>query len=643
MMNNKFLILIAILLFGLCGNAQEYVVGFGCQTDTKSSHPRILYNDNEATLPFFDDFTELGGSPSQLRWQGRCAFVNSGFPYLPVNYRAATLDLVDEYGIVYSNGSSNPFIGDSLMSVAIRLDSVNGRALTPADSLYFSFYYQAGGYGDTPDENDSLVLCFGYGYDELVVDPETGFEIIYEKTAWKHIWSTTGNVSDNSFIKVMIPIVDTCFFKERFYVLFYNYGTLPTQMYPNDRSNMDIWNIDFVYLNEKRSANPFIKEDSYPKVGLTGQNPTLLNRYRSMPYKQYIETSPAVSMDYKIQIFASNMDSMNHQVCYSFDVENNATGEVYHVNDTNFVLNQYDTNGHASYNIRMKNFRYPDDIQSDTASFTIRQYIDVIDQYGESVAGDSIISRQGFYNYYAYDDGIPEKGYGLTPDDTFMATQFNVAIPDKIYGVQLLFNRTYNDANFNFFDIYVWGNNDGKPGNVIYVLEDQRPPFGGYTPECMYEFEYYEFEQPVTVSGTFYVGIRQQEKKSINIGFDTSRDCSAYNFFKVNTAWESSSYPGALMIRPVVGANYYVEIAENQGKTSQLTLSPNPVSNVMQINGIDENDCKEIVVFDVTGRAVMKTPYHKELNVNNLSDGVYVVRVINNDGSSLQSKFVVSK
>lgn len=644
MMRNRFLILMAVMLFGLYGNAQEYLVGFGGPAETKEDQPRVIPNDNVATLPFFDDFTtSLGGGPSQQRWQGRCAFVNSGFPYLPVNYRAVTLDLVDEYGSVYSNGSSNPFIGDSLMSVAIRLDSIDGRALTPADSLYFSFYYQAGGYGDAPDENDSLVLCFGYGYDELVVDPETGFEIIYERIAWKHVWSIPGENFDNSFTKVMIPIVDTCFFKNRFYVLFYNYGTLPTTMYPNDRSNMDIWNIDFIYLNEKRTVNPFIKEDSYPKVGLTGQAPTLLNRYKSMPYKQYKETSPVVSMDYKIQIFASNMDSMNHQVCYSCDVENNANGDVYHVNDTNFILNQYETDGLAAYNIMMKNFRYPDNIQCDTASFTIRQYIDVIDQYGGFIAGDSIISHQGFYNYYAYDDGIPEKGYGLSPDDTFMATQFNVAVPETLYGVQLLFNRTLNNANFNFFDVYVWGNNDGKPGNVIYVLEDQRPPFYMYEPENKYEFEYYEFEEPVTVSGIFYVGIRQQEKKSINIGFDTSNDCSAYNFFKVNTTWESSTFPGALMIRPVVGESYYVDVDENQCETAKLVVSPNPVSNTLHINGLSGNLCKEIAVFDMTGRALMKMSYCNELNVSDLSNGMYIVRVINKDGSLLTSKFVISK
>lgn len=639
MMNRKLYILVAIMFFGLCGKAQEYLVGFGNGAGTRDGQQRIVYNDNVATLPFFDDFTELGNSPSQQRWQGYCVFTNSGFPYLPVNYRAATLDLVDEQGAVYNNGSSSPFIADSLMSVAIRLDSLDGRALTPADSLYLSFYYQAGGYGDAPDKNDSLVLCFGYGYDELVVDPETGFEVVYERTAWKHIWSTGGMDFDSTFTKVMIPITDTCFFKERFYILFYNYGTLPTTMYPNERSNMDMWNIDFVYLNAGRTSNPFIKEDTYPKVSLTGQKPLMLKRYSSMPYRQYAETSPEVSMNYFIPVFATNLDSMNHQVHYYCDVENNSNGTVYHVNDTAFLLNQYLTDGVTAHNVLLKNFRFPDNIQDDSASFTIRQYIDVVDQYGTAVAGDSIVSSQGFYNYFAYDDGIPEKGYGLTPDDTYMATQFNVATPDKLYGVQLLFNQTYNDANFNFFDIYVWGNNDGKPGNAIYVLENQRPIWS----ENIYEFAYYEFDDPVTVNGTFYVGIRQQEKKSINIGFDTSRDCSAYNFFKVNSYWESSQFSGALMIRPVVGSNYYIGIDENQDVVTDLQLSPNPVSSVLHLNGINADECSEIIVYDLTGRTVMNVRYSNELNVSDLDSGVYVIRIINHDGSSLSSKFIVSR
>jgi len=636
MMNKRFFTIVALMLCALCGNSQEYLTGFGKAAETRDGQRRIERNDNVATLPFFDDFTEKGTSVSTSRWQSPCVLPNSGFPYKPVNYRAATLDLVDGEGTVYGNGSSNPFIADSLMSVAIRLDSVGGRALTPADSLYLSFYYQAGGYGNAPDKNDSLVVCFGYGYEEYIVDSVYGSITIIEKTKWKHIWSIPGDEFDSTFTKVMLPITDTCFFKERFYVLFYNYGTLPTTMYPNDRSNMDIWNIDFVYLNENRSI---LKEDSYPLVSLSGIEPQFLKRYNSMPYAQYKETSPEVSMDYIYKVYASNMDSLTHQVRYYSNVENNNSGDVYEINDTTFVLEDYTSNGIKDLNVLMRNFRFPDNIQSDSTSFTIRQYIEVIDQYGETVAGDSIVSKQGFYNYFAYDDGIPEMGYGLTPDDTYFATQFNVAVPDYMYGVYMLFNQTFNDANYNFFDIVVWGNNNGKPGEVIYTLENQRPEWS----DDIYDFAYYKFEKPVPVNGTFYVGLRQQEKMTINIGFDATNDNSQYNFYKVNTTWENSAFPGSLMIRPMVGKEYFIGVEENQCVTRELMLYPNPAGNVLHIDGVDSDDCSQVLIYDVTGRLVMEAQYQNELNISELSNGIYVLRLMDENGNSLTSKFVVSK
>lgn len=61
-----------------------------------------------------------------------------------------------------------------------------------------------------------------------------------------------------------------------------------------------------------------------------------------------------------------------------------------------------------------------------------------------------MIYRQGFYNYFAYDDGTPEFGYGLEPARAMLAYQFRLVTMDTLSGVQLYFNRTLNDANYRF-------------------------------------------------------------------------------------------------------------------------------------------------------------------------------------------------
>ena len=169
-MNKKlFLLPLLVLMLASAGNAQEYITGFN--HGEKSLGSKVSRPDNEPlSLPFFDDFSGSGIYPDESRWQTNNVFVNSGFPYMPVNHGTATLDVVNRFGVVYPNGSSNPFLADSLMSCPIRLDSLNGDALSPADSLYFSFYYQPGGFGDCPDRDDSLVLKFGFGFDSLGIE-----------------------------------------------------------------------------------------------------------------------------------------------------------------------------------------------------------------------------------------------------------------------------------------------------------------------------------------------------------------------------------------------------------------------------------------------------------------------------------------
>lgn len=643
-MNKRLVLTIfCAILFVTNGKAQEYLTGF-CG-GIPEEQTQELRDETVATLPFFDDFTKLGVYPDASKWQSKQVFVNSGFPKMPVNYRAATFDVVDQYGKVYSRGSSNPFIADSLLSVKIRLDSIDNHVITADDSVYFSFYYQPGGFGDSPERDDSLVLQFGYGYDELVFDTVLQNYVTLRKTAWKQVWATEGmklekfldSLGENQYFKkVMIPITDTCFFKEDFQILFFNYGTLPTTMYPNDRSNMDEWNIDFVYLDVNRS----VENDSYPLVSLTDNAPAFLKRYQSMPYKHY-KDNPITEINNVFDVNITNLDVNSHEARYTCEVEDNNSSWNYSFTDNSFIINQYENAGVMTRNIEMGDFIYPYNLSIDTTSFTIRHYIEAVDENGNLVSGDSIVRRQGFYNYFAYDDGTPEMGYGLVPNDTYFAAQFKVTKLDTLGGVQMLFNRTFNDANFNFFDIVVWRDNNGKPGEVIYTLKDQRPVWND---SAMYAFSNYTFKEIVKVNSTFYVGIRQQYSKTINIGFDSSTDNSQYNFYNAGEGWKNSSFPGSLMIRPVMGKNpYFIGIDENQEVTNTLTLYPNPATDFVRIEGVDENTCSEISIFDLTGRLVRIYPYCNELNVSDLQNGIYVLRVTGDDGVNKTSKLLISK
>lgn len=627
-MKNK--ILFIILFVGLNCSAQEYLSGFSYETESVENNISRSRND-VLQLPFFDDFTESEVYTDASKWQNNDVLVNSGFPVFPTNYNAATFDILDKSGKVYSHASSSPFIADSLMSKPISLDG-----LSPADSVYFSFYYQPQGNGDAPENTDSLVLMFGFKSDTIMT--------------WNHMWSTEGMMLDsflivndnNYFRQVMIPVVDERYFENDIVILFYNYGSVPSLMYPNDRSNVDNWNIDFVYLNKNRTCNDTI----YPLVTFSEKSPSLLKRYQSMPYRQYV-SNPTVAMATDYKMYIANLDSVGASTQYTCHVENVVSGWSFDYSSKWCNLSPFAKSGFQNCDgdnstqacPHLKNFLFDMNDDADTALYQITHIISV-DESTSNAKGDTLYGVQSFRNYYAYDDGTPERGYGVVPGDAYFASQFGVSTPDTLCGVYMLFNRTHKDANYDFFDIVVWNDNNGKPGNEFYRLENQRPIWDD---EEIYKFAYYPFDEVLRVNGTIYVGIMQHSKESINIGFDTSNDNSQYNFYDVGYGWENSGMRGSLMIRPVLGSDMTSVEEEIIIQSRSLGLHPNPSKNVINISELEAHSCEEIMIFDMTGRLMKHFKNDVNLDVSDLPNGLYMMRVISEEGKRYTEKFMISR
>lgn len=628
-MKNKLLII--ILLIGLNCHAQEYLSGFSYETNDFNENRNTRGRSEAIQLPFFDDFTDTEVFTNNVKWQNNKVLVNSGFPVFPTNYNAATFDVLDNTGKVYSHAISSPFIADSLVSKPISLKN-----LTPADSVYLSFYYQPQGNGDAPEDADSLVLMIGCQTDTSLV--------------WNHIWSAEGMTLDsflianngNYFKQIMIPVVDEKYFGNEIVILFYNYGSIPPTMYPNDRSNVDNWNIDFIYLNKKRTFD----DTTFPLVTFSEKAPSLLKRYQSMPYRQYV-SNPTVAVVTDYNMYIANLDSVGTSTQYTCHVENLASDWNFDYssewcNISPFVKTGFqncDGNNSTQACPHLKNFLFDMNDDVDTATYHITHII-TVDESTSNAKGDTLYGIQSFKNYYAYDDGIPERGYGVVPGESCFASQFSVSTPDTLCGVYLLFNRTHKDANYDFFDIVVWNNNNGKPGNEFYRLKNQRPVWDD---EEIYKFAYYPFDEILKVNGTIYVGIMQHEKESINIGFDTSNDNSQYNFYDVGYGWENSEMQGSLMIRPALGSDMTFVKEENVTQNSRLGLYPNPSKNTVNIGELEAEVCEEIMIFDMTGRLMKHFTNDVNLDVSDLPTGLYMMRVVTGEGKRYTEKFMIYK
>ena len=699
--NFKILCLVVAMGFGQLCTAQEILTGFyhGERQATRYVNPEGIF------LPFFDDFSHVRLYPDSTKWTDNNALVNDGFPLCPPNRNAATLDVLDANGRVYEYAISNAFVAEYLTSARIRLDSVmepEPRALSPADSIYFSFYYQPQGNGNKPELHDSLVLQFGtttereeflyleyqtYSiaeiFAEMQVDPlfpgdtvwafgsclpgmftlitdtltpmaqgsiaipcDSVFTTVAD-TTWYHVWSTPGpSVQDfmaenggQSFRPVMIPIRDLRYFTDHFYFRFYNYASIENSSHPQNRGNEDEWNIDFVYLNLGRT---FV-DTSYPMLTFSGQLPSFLTRYQSMPYKQY-RANPNAAVRESLELDIANLDNIAHEAHYHYTVNQIGGSQHYTRYVDPVIVNPYTQSGYLNcpptsespacpYVGQLFNMSYA----YDTVSYEIKHYI--YDSTCIPPLIDSMVYRQGFYNYYAYDDGTPEMGYGVVPAGGAFAVRFELSDYDTIAGVQLLFNRTLNDANNKYFDIVLWKEENGRPGQEIYRIENQRPQWE----EQIYRFHYYPFDKTVTLAGSFFIGIVQQASSLINIGFDGSNDNSMNAFYNTNGSWQPTEMHGTLMIRPVVGKSYYIGVEEFESPSETVRIYPNPASNVLNINIPENTEIVTTCIFDLTGRKVYQNAFKETIPVDNLTDGLYFISLTTAQGQVITQKIVIRK
>ena len=81
------------------------------------------------------------------------------------------------------------------------------------------------------------------------------------------------------------------------------------------------------------------------------------------------------------------------------------------------------------------------------------------------------------------------------------------------------------------------------------------------------------------------------------------------------------------------------------GLTPPITVFPNPVNNGslnFNYNGSNKNDVFEITIFDLLGKKIMRTvnTLDNAINVSELKQGVYFIRVSNNNINFIDKFFV---
>lgn len=562
-------------------------------------------------LPFFDDFSYPSVYPDPQKWADNYVFINSTLPVNPKSYKVATLDILNEKGEIYPHASTQIFSADKLTSLPINLN------YPPGDNIFLSFFYQPQGLGDPPGDRDSLVLEF--------FSPVT--------MEWFHAWATTGS-NLQPFTQVMVPITNPDFLKKGFRFRFRNYGSLPRNpSVPGTVGNSDHWHIDYVFLDRNRSAADTLIRD----VAFVKPLGSLLNNYEAVPWTHF-EAGKLTEMGARLPMSYRNHDNIIRNVGRSFTIKNAITG----------ITVRSFSGGAENLNPWQLREYLPDIAytyaapSADSAIFEVKAFLttDAFDRKGN----DTVRYIQRFTNYYAYDDGSAENGYGLTgqgAENARLAYSFTAFVSDTLRAVKIFFNRTQNDASQKPFLLTVWNEVAGLPGEIIYQQENVRPEYA----EGLNTFFTYHLNNPVKVPQVFYVGWVQQSADFLNVGFDVNRNNRTRIFYNIDGNWRNTSFNGSLMIRPVLSAVPLPTFVK-QPRIVSFRAWPNPTSGFLHIDFPDNENPADlsVSVFDLHGRLVLSAGANEHrLDLSGFPAGIYLIRISGSKVLSQTQKIILAR
>ncbi len=571
------------------------------------------------SLPFFDDFSDSNINANPQKWmKGGGTFINNNASLSHPTLNMATFDGLKTSGVPYNyNDSFANGATDSLTSQPIDISKAAIK-----DSVYLSFFYQSQGLGDVPDSNDSLIVQFLTNGDK--------WETIFIAKDGKHITGkdTLKIINNTKFIQVLLPVNSSKYFHDKFQFRFRTFGRQSGQF--------DVWHIDYVYLNEKRSA----KDTFYPDRAFRLPIGSILKRYSSMPIKQFL-VNPIAELSETINGEIYNLFSNQNSVSAKYSIQNLTTSE-YLVQKT---LTDQNVRSVSSTNIEVKN-ELGNLIKGDKALLKIKFEINSSDPSIFQV-NDTISRTVELDNYYAYDDGTAESGAYLKKGFGRVAIQFINNKPDVVKAIRINLQTLLDSTRLatTNLSLQIMANDKGKPGRILKGLS------GKITyPSTNNGFVEYAID-PVAVTDTFYVGYTQlSDDEALIVGVDNnSPQFAKKHFYNITNEWinvgnipvNSGFLPikGSLMIRPVMGgvAKEITLATEEEIQDRNLVISPNPAFDIIHWN---DTSLKNAEIMDMSGRSILSQKSdNQEINISNLNSGTYILR-LSNDKNTFVRKIV---
>ncbi len=563
-----------------------------------------------ASLPFWEDFSSTTGSPDSIRIWGtdtasqwnyelsKDVFVNATLAISPPSYRVATFDGWDANGGFHEK--TDPW-ADQLVSTTIDL-------LGKRD-VVLSFYWQAGGNTELPEEEDSLRLQF--------YDPEI------EDGTWITDWVINGkditDGKDSIFTQEARPIAMR-YLTQEFKFRFQSFG--------NKDGPFDTWHLDYIYVNENRADDNYYYDD----ISLNQAPSSLFEPFHSIPTYQLAGNTDHYSRPFSIGASAlEEPDRANAGVPAEYILEidelvSMTSIDSFDLGDQPVIpVNQNPFSLTSSLHVESRNLDFSSLPLLDSMVIQTQVYffnnIDRLFDHNADQINDTIQTQYLLHNYYAFDDGTAEYAAGINSNGGQVAIQFWLERPDTLTHIDIYFPNIDPPSAGKALTLNVFKNLKGSPPirSQPIIIENGN---------SINEFTRYTFQTAVLLSDTFFIGYQQRINEYIGIGFDRSNpNVGGYLFENKTGQWEQNDrLKGSLMMRPVFSSSDSPVTGVEE--VEKLKAYPNPTKEWLTINGTYHS----MTLSDLTGRILLQEKSKITHDLTSLKQGLYLLTIHRKEG-----------
>ncbi|MBC6365239.1 T9SS type A sorting domain-containing protein [Algoriphagus sp. AK58] len=547
-------------------------------------------------LPFWDDFSR---GIDTLKWKVEGVSYTETIGINAPSVGMALFNGVNESGVPYSLQIRDQGESDYLTSRPFDLSGIDP---SQRQSLYLSFFWQAGGKAEAPDESDRLSL-----------------QILNPEGSWQTVWFQRGGeeVNRTRFFQEIIQIRPE-----------WQHSAFQFRFFSNGRQSgpFDSWLLDYIYLNVKRSPSNL----TYPDRALTQSNQVRLDGFGAYPWELMEKHQGKKWTAVKNEFL--NLDSRFRAMEYSI-LAADTTGRILSSINANTPFNPV-PNSLERRSFLSRTFdeipllSQPGDLIFKTYLTTGDGFLFEINQ-GDTIrypgldyrVNDTIQTRFPVRDYFAYDHGDADYAAGINQRSGQLAVQYESPEPVFIKGISIYFTDP-TQAN-QAIDLVIWEDLSLKP---IYSKEFVIP-----VREPGQKLVYFPIEERIEVSSEFFVGFTQFTNSFIQVGLDKLNDQGDKIFYNVGGGWaQNTEVLGSLMIRPHVSK--FSEDGGNNLPDAGFRIFPNPVVDELMIEG----EFIDLKIVDSFGREILlpreQLVQGEMINFRGQRPGIYVLNLITTTG-----------